>query len=89
MSTSLKYEIVTTKKTHECFACCRKFPEGSKMRYFVGIVGEFSYGYSCLTCDEIMHMMDYDDDGFPYAFVADELEKGQTPEQLLEILKKK
>lgn len=78
----LKSKTVKIKKERQCFSCYRKFPIGIKMAYCVGIVeGDFSATYSCMTCVEIMNGCD--EISFPEGFVADNLEKGQVPEDLL------
>jgi hypothetical protein len=85
--TTLKYKIVTIRKKHRCFLCGRIFEPGTRMIYFVCVDGgDFSSGYNCFTCEKIVSYSDehefYRDD------VIEMLDKGQTPEQLLEELKK-
>lgn len=83
MGTVLKNKVVTTRKTHQCFSCFRKFPEGSKMHYYAGIYeGGFSSVYACSTCVEIMRM--HTEDGYPEGYVSEMLNTRQTPEELLE-----
>lgn len=86
MSTTLKSKDVITRKSHSCFACCRKFPEGTKMQYQAGIwEGDFCTTYCCMTCVEIMSLSD--ENQFEGEFVADNLAKDETPEQMLENIK--
>lgn len=56
------------------------------MNYWSGVYeGNFNSIYSCMTCVEIMNMrQDPDEDGFPEGYVREMLEKGETPEQLIE-----
>ena len=85
MSTSLKSVIVKTKKQHQCFSCLRIFPSNTKMNYSAGIYeGDFSAGYSCMTCVDIMNRCEHESEGYSEGFVREMLEKDQTPEQLLE-----
>ena len=80
----IKSNTVTTRKSHQCFSCLRTFPANTKMNAWAGkYQGDFNSGYSCMTCVEIMNSCE-DEDGYPEGFVNDMLEKGQTPEQLLE-----
>lgn len=51
--TVLEHKTVTTRKEHECFGCCEKFPKGSKMEYNVTVdQGDFGSYYLCLDCVE-------------------------------------
>ena len=90
MATLLKNKVVKTKKQHECFSCLRVFPTGTKMNYQAGVHdGDFSTCYSCMTCVEIMNASEYyDDEGFGEGYVDELLNKGQTPEEYLNELKK-
>jgi hypothetical protein len=84
MSTTLKMKVVTTRKKHRCFSCCRLFPEGTKLNYYVGIVeGDFSAVYSCNTCAKLMNIYAGEYDYFEQGFANEICEKGQTPEELL------
>lgn len=83
MATTLRNKTITTRKPRTCFSCLRKFPIGTKMNYWVGIYdGDFCASYSCMTCVNFMNMSNETE--FPEGFVADMLQNGQTPEQLLE-----
>ena len=86
MSTTLKSKKeVAIRKKHQCFACYRIFPIGTKMDYWAGIVdGSFSAVYTCTICAEIMTLSDSMEDGFESGFVEEELREDQTPEELLE-----
>lgn len=89
MSETFTDKIVKIRKPHQCFSCFRKFEPGTEMRYWCGIYdGDFGSVYSCKACNEIMDRCEPDDDGYPEGFVAYMLEKDQTPEQLLEKMKK-
>lgn len=61
------------------------------MSYWVTIYdGDFGDGYNCKTCEDIITLSPnhFDDgEGYPEGCVAESLEKGQTPEQLLQELK--
>ncbi len=91
MSTTLTNKNVVIRKEHLCFSCHRRFPIGTKMRYWTGLVeGDFNSVYSCETCDEIIKLTprEFFDDGIiPDGFVRETLNKNQTPEELLQILK--
>ena len=84
--TTLSNKTVVVRKQRQCFSCLRVFPTGTKMNYWSGISeGDFSSVYSCMTCVEIMNMpQDPDEDTFPEGYVREMLEKGETPEQLIE-----
>lgn len=86
MGTALTNKNVVIRKQRQCFSCFRVFPTGTKMNYNSGVYeGDFSAVYSCMTCVEIMNMpQDPDENTFPEGYVAEMLEKGETPEQLIE-----
>ncbi len=87
MGTTLTSKNVKIRKDRVCFSCWRKYERGSIMHYWSGICdGDFISGYNCLTCNEIMVIVQqqgYDEDGFPEGFVHESLDKGQTPEEYL------
>lgn len=88
MTTTLKYVVVTTRKTHKCFCCRRNFPAGTNMRYWT-VVSEdgFSSGYECATCEELLSLAKNDfhtEEGYPEGCVDEALIKGETPETLLQ-----
>lgn len=87
----LSEKIVVTRKPHRCDACQRKFDAGIKMSVQVNVFeGDINRWRTCETCTEIVSKhFKWLSDGDGYiseACVADALEKGQTPEQLLEEL---
>jgi hypothetical protein len=86
MATVLKELNVKTRKVHRCFSCLRIFPQGTLMRYQVCTYeGDFCTTYACSTCMDIMEsLQEYNwEDGY----VDLQLEKNQTPEELLQCLK--
>jgi len=91
--TVLTDKFRTTKKEHICFACGRKFPVKTQMRYQSNIFyGSFCSLYICKTCDEIMSLVDLSDDGeFSEYCVDNEMnqEGFNDPEKFLESLKTK
>lgn len=90
MSETIANKIVKIRKPHQCFSCFRKFEPGTEMRYWCGVYdGDFNSVYCCMTCDQIMERSEPDDDGYPEGFVCYMLEDNQTPEQLLDKMKKK
>jgi hypothetical protein len=90
----LRDGIVTTRKKRKCNACMRVFDKGTKMRTQVNTYHDIVTWRECPTCTELLskfrqHFED-EYDGLCYEFcVADSLDKGQTPEQLLEELNNK
>lgn len=89
MYTPLRHQLVKTHgKSKKCFACLRKFPKKTMMYSWAGVSVEYGLcsGYSCTTCDDLMGMIHLED-GYPDGWVLEELEKGQTPEDLLEQVK--
>ena len=86
MSTTLKDKEVTIRKPHQCFSCLRKFPIGTKMRYWVGTVdGDFNSVYICTICEQIMSFDDENE--YPEGYVTEMLEQGESPEELLKRLR--
>lgn len=58
------------------------------MHYWSGIYdGDFGSVHYCRTCEDIMNLSEPDDEGWPEGFVREMLDKDQTPEQLLEVMK--
>jgi hypothetical protein len=88
----IRNKIVTTRKKHKCNACLRMFEAGSKMITIVLVdVKEIFNFRQCTTCNELLL-------NFPEHFVNNEnmieegcvnefLERNETPEKLLNILK--
>jgi hypothetical protein len=81
-------KIVVTRKKHRCNACCRLFPEGTKMSVQrIANEGTIYSWYACETCDKLMGKFpDMFDDGygeFESGCVDNYLNKNQTPEELL------
>ncbi len=88
MSETLKSKVVQIRKPRQCFSCLRIFPTKSKMNNWVGIYeGDFQSNYSCLACVEVMNMSSEVE--FCEGYVLELLNKGETPEQLIERLKTK
>lgn len=89
---TIRDETVVTRKPHPCLMCLRIIPRGSEMRYWVGTYeGDFQAHYTCKTCDQLADIGKegfINDEGFEQGCVADSLEKGQTPEDLLEEIRK-
>ncbi len=83
---TLKEKFVKIRKPKICHGCLRKFETGTKMYYWVGISdGDFGDCYMCETCSSLMGVIK-SEDGYSVGFVAEELNRGETPEQLLERL---
>ena len=89
---------VKTRKKHECFACNRMFPKGSKMRCQINNYdGDMASVYWCETCESLcneFHNKFYDkfEGIYPYSIVNDsiyEFMDGEnlTPEDLLKYLR--
>jgi hypothetical protein len=86
MSTVLREVNVKTRKIHRCFSCLRMFPANTMMRYQVCTYeGDFCTTYACSTCMEIMKILQ--EDVYEDGEVNNQLERNQTPEELLECLK--
>jgi hypothetical protein len=84
---NLRSSLVKTKKQHKCFACCRKFQPGTKMIYWVSkFEGDFAYGYTCLTCNQIIKM-DKDSECFMEGYTTEYYDGlMKTPEEVLNYL---
>ena len=54
MSLNIDRTIKKTKKPHNCFACLKIIPIGSSCGYFVSYQEDFSYGYCCESCADIL-----------------------------------
>ena len=52
--TIISTKEVNTRKAHQCFACLRTYPAGTKMRRQVNVIDDIYSVYSCQTCDTIM-----------------------------------
>ena len=85
--TILKNRNVKTKREHQCFSCLRKFPPGTEMRYLVCTCeNDFYTTHTCKICQEIMDLLkeyNWEED-----YVDVQLNKSQTPEELLICLKR-
>jgi hypothetical protein len=88
MITILKDKHVKIRKEHMCFSCYRKFPIGTIMHYGTYVDDKIYSLYTCSTCEQIMDL-EKDETEFKYGYVNNELNKNETPEQLLEKLKSK
>lgn len=80
--TVLKNMTVKIRKQQQCYSCFRKFRPGTIMNYWVGVNDDFYAVYSCLTCVEIMNMSSEVE--FEDGFVSEMLNKGETPEDMIE-----
>ena len=96
-------KTVKTRKPHECFACNRWFPKGTKMRRQVNNYdGDMSSVYWCETCEKLcseFHDLFFEahdgiypvgctgDSQYYYRISEDDNHK-HTPEDLLEYLRK-
>ena len=88
---TIRYNIVKTRKPHRCLTCTRMTPKGAEMVYWVGkFEGDFQAHYTCKTCSELIELGDFSsDEGYTQGCVAEYLDPGQTPEDLLLHLRKK
>jgi len=62
----LRQEAVTTRKSHHCWGCSRKFPAGSRMDVVVSADGgSVVRTYWCSVCEAVMAEVwdEYDGDG--------------------------
>lgn len=88
--TSLQHKIVKPQKDRQCIMCFRVTKKGQPMYYSAGVFdGEFQSHYCCLTCDAIFEIYSrrYREYEFDAGWVADGLNKGETPEDYLKKLK--
>lgn len=88
--TCLTYKTVKIRKQQMCFSCLRKFEKGTNLKYQTGVYdGSFYSIYTCLTCDEIIHInhRKHHEDEFPEGYTLECLDKGETPEDYLNRLK--
>jgi hypothetical protein len=83
----LRDVVITTRKNHNCFCCGRLFPKGSRMKSQVNADSyQINNIWTCLTCEDLISK--YPDrficNGcFEDSCIADCLDEGQTPEDLL------
>ena len=85
---NLSHGIIKTRKERRCTSCLRMFQPGTQMEHWAGVGdGVFMHYYACPTCQEILKGLD--DNIFYTGEVADLLEKGETPEEMLEKMKVK
>jgi len=88
----LSDKIVTTRKRHRCDGCGRVFEPNTKMRTLTFAEDTIFTWRECETCSILLtKFRDEFDDGSGICdryCVADSLNRGQTPEQLLEELTK-
>ena len=87
----LSDKIVLIRKTQRCDACGRSFEKGTEMRVQVNTFDGFNTWRECPTCRKLLSyhrnlFADPIDDICYEGCVADYLEKGQTPEDLLKTL---
>ncbi len=86
----LSDKVVTTRKDQMCNACGRIFPAGTKMRTQVNTYDGIRTWRECPTCYQLLikhpEYFEGDDGLFNEGCVLGSLERGQTPEQLLEKL---
>ena len=83
MATILKDKIVKIRKEQRCYSCYRKFPKDTLLKSWTAVYeGQIGSGYTCPVCEKIMSLSN--DSEFEEGYVCDMLNKGQTPEQLLE-----
>lgn len=63
MSDNLRYKKVKIRKSHICFGCGRKFDPPTEMISAACVdCGTVDSYYLCLTCDDIVSEMRYDDE---------------------------
>ncbi len=75
---------VIVRKQRQCSMCLRIFPTNTKMNYWVGkYEGDFNTAYCCMACVEIMNRCQ-EEDGYQEGYTLELLNKGETPEQLIE-----
>lgn len=83
----LSDKIVTTRKDHDCLACYKKVPKGSRMHLQVNVCDGIQTWRTCMTCYTLTtdYRGNFEDlDGICYVgCVADVLDYDKTPEELL------
>ena len=87
----LSDKTVITRKKHKCNACLRFFEKGTKMRLQVNTYNGIMTWRECPTCTELLskhrsHFADYYDNMCYEGCVDEALNKGQSPEDLLNAL---
>jgi len=87
----LSDKIVTTSKPHKCSACGRLFNPGTRMHTQINTFDGLSTWRECPTCQKLLskHRSLFEDDLDNVCYegcVKEELEHGQTPEDLLNTL---
>ena len=87
----LSDKIVTTRKKHNCSACGRVFEKGTKMRTQVNTYDGIGTWRECPTCQELLsnYRSQFEDDCDHFCYegcVKEVLERGQSPEELLNAL---
>ena len=76
MVTILSRKVVTTKKDHSCFGCCRLFPVGSELEaYNCAYCGVAYRIYFCETCRKLLEKMES----------GEEILRGDLREEALEM----
>ena len=89
----LSDKIVITRKKHRCNACGRLFEKGTKMRTQINTYEGIQAWRECPTCEELLkkHYSHFEDgDGMCLVnCVYESLERGQSPEELLNLLNNK
>ena len=87
----LSHKHVVIRKKHRCDGCGRVFEIGTKMhRQVIAAEGRIYNWYTCPTCEELISISDDLDNGYgeyEQYCVAEYLNVGQTPEQMLEEVK--
>ena len=87
----LNDKVVTTRKKHNCSACGRVFEAGTKMRTQVNTFDGIQTWRECPTCQELLskYRSHFEDDYDHMCYegcVNEALERGMTPENLLNTL---
>ncbi len=65
----LSFNIVKTRKPHNCWGCAKQYPKGSLLTKSVTVdQGEFSSAYWCKECNAYLDILEYwqTEDGFAY-----------------------
>ena len=89
----LSDKLVKTRKVHWCSACSRTFPKGTMMQTQVNTYGGIGVWRTCPTCTELLSKFpdEFKDSGefiFEGNCVCDSANQYETPEMMLERLKK-